>query len=143
VKPDGEVLAHISPIGCHELEKKVGRLRRAMQVDEASRGVERKALVVEQAEPEHISAAHLEALLQEFYAELVAPVADALPTAGSTLVIEPHASLWLVPFAALQLSDRTWMGDRWSLIYAASAKTLDEIRTQPCYATLDQSKLLV
>jgi hypothetical protein len=35
------------------------------------------------------------------------------------------------------------MGDRWSLIYAASAKTLDEIRTQPCYATLDQSKLLI
>lgn len=42
VTPDGNVSGHVSPIGCHELEKKVALLRRAMQVDEASRGVERK-----------------------------------------------------------------------------------------------------
>jgi CHAT domain-containing protein len=51
--------------------------------------------------------------------------------------------LWLVPFAALQLSDRTWMSDRWTLIYATSAKTLAEIRREPCYATLERSQVLV
>jgi CHAT domain-containing protein len=84
-----------------------------------------------------------EILLRELYAELIAPVADKLPTNGTLLVIEPHEALWLVPFAALQLADRTWMGDRWPLLYAASAQTLDEIRREPCYATLDESKILV
>lgn len=142
VTPNGKISGYVSPLGCHELEKKVDRLRRSMQVDEASRSVERK-FVAEQLEPVEFTPIDLETLLQEFYTELVAPVADALPTDGSTLAIEPHASLWLVPFAALQLPNRTWMGDRWSLLYTPSAQTLEEIRSEPCYATLDESKILV
>ncbi len=142
VTPDGKVSGHVSPIGCHELEQKVARLRRAMRVDEASRGVERKLLVVEQVELVEFSPVDLETLLQEFYKDLVAPVAEALPGEGNTLVIEPHASLWLVPFAALQLPDGNYMCDRWSLIYTPSAQTLEEIRNQPCYATIDESKIL-
>ncbi len=33
VASDGQVSGHVSPIGCDEMEKKVARLRRAMQVD--------------------------------------------------------------------------------------------------------------
>ncbi|MGK7948281.1 MAG: CHAT domain-containing protein [Xenococcaceae cyanobacterium] len=142
VTPDGKVSGYVSPIGCHELEQKVARLRRAMKVDEASRGVERKLLVVEQLESVEFPPVTLETLLKEFYNDLVAPVAEALPTDGCTLVIEPHASLWLVPFAALQLPDGKYMCDRWSLIYTPSAQTLEEIRNQPCYATIDESKIL-
>jgi len=143
VTPDGRVSGHVCPIGCHDLEKKVARLRRAMQVDEAARGIDRKLFPVEDLERVEFHPEDLETLLQEFYTDLVAPVADTLPSDGSTLVIEPHASLWLVPFAALQLPDRTWMSDRWALVYAASAQTLAEIRNEPCYATLERSKILV
>ena len=59
-----------------------------------------------------------------------------LPVDGSTIVIESHCSLLLVPFAALQLADGTWMGDRWSLIYAPSAQTLEKIRQEPSYAPM-------
>ncbi|MEH2154045.1 CHAT domain-containing tetratricopeptide repeat protein [Nostoc sp.] len=143
VTSDGRVSGHVCPIGCHDLEKKVACLRRAMQVDEASRGIDRKLFPVENPESVELHPEDIETLLQEFYTNLVAPVAEVLPTDGSTLVIEPHASLWLVPFAALQLPDRTWMSDRWAFVYAASAQTLAEIRNEPCYATLDRSKVLV
>jgi tetratricopeptide (TPR) repeat protein len=145
ITPDGKVSGYVSPIGCDELEQKVARLRTAMQVDEASRGLDlRKFMPISEpiATEQVIPAVSVETLLQEFYLDLIAPVADFLPTEG-TLVIEPHASLWLVPFAALQLPDRTWMNDRWSLIYTPSAQTLTEIRSEPCYATLDRSQVLV
>jgi CHAT domain-containing protein len=160
VSADGKVSGYVSPIGCDELEQKVARLRRAMQVDEAARGLDgiRVASVLAESSqnknrhlrlrPKTISAEQfvpvesVETLLQEFYLALIAPVADILPTEG-TLVIEPHASLWLLPFAALQLPDRTWMSDRWSLIYTPSAQTLAEIRSETCYATLEKSKVLV
>lgn len=160
VSADGKVSGYVSPIGCDELEQKVARLRRAMQVDEAARGLDgiRVASVLAESSqnknrhlrlrPKTISAEQfvpvesVEILLQEFYLALIAPVADILPTEG-TLVIEPHASLWLLPFAALQLPDRTWMSDRWSLIYTPSAQTLAEIRSETCYATLEKSKVLV
>jgi tetratricopeptide (TPR) repeat protein len=145
VTVDGKVSAYISPIGCDELEQKVARLRRVMQVDEAARGLDlRKFMSIpEQIAPETvIPVPSVETLLQEFYLDLIAPVADFLPTEG-TLVIEPHASLWLVPFAALQLPDRTWMSDRWSLVYTPSSQILTEIRTELCYATLDRSQVLV
>jgi tetratricopeptide (TPR) repeat protein len=145
VTADGKVSGYVSPIGCDQLEQKVARLRTALQVDEASRGLDRKFVPI----PDDISPVpdlpqvSAETLLQEFYRDLVAPIADALPTEGDILAIEPHASLWLVPFAALQLPDRTWMSDRWSLVYTPSAQTLTEIRSEPCYASLDRSQVLV
>jgi tetratricopeptide (TPR) repeat protein len=145
VTAEGKVSGYVSPIGCDRLEQKVVQLRRAMQVDEAARGLDLRKLVLI---PEPIATetvipvASVETLLQEFYLDLIAPVADILPTEG-TLVIEPHASLWLVPFAALQLPDRTWMSDRWSLVYTPSIQTLTEIRTEPSYAPLERSQVLV
>lgn len=137
---DGRVRGHVVLLGEDAIADRVTHLRKALSVDEVSRGL-RKLGPVPPAEA-GITAVKLETLLQNLYAELIAPVADVLPTDGTPVVIEPHCSLWLVPFAALQLPDGTWMGDRWSLIYAASAYTLDEIRQEPCYTPLANSKIL-
>lgn len=143
VTPNGDVYGHVVEVGCHEIEARVALLRRALKVDEATRGLAVRQMVLVDVEGVEVAPINYEILLQQMYAELIAPVADKLPTNGTPLVIEPHEALWLVPFAALQLADRTWMGDRWPLLYAASAQTLDEIRREPCYATLDESKILV
>jgi tetratricopeptide (TPR) repeat protein len=141
--PDGQVRGHVVAVGDAAIAEQVMQLRRALQVDEVNRGVDlRKAMVVDPVEPVDFAPIKLETVLQNLYAEFVAPVADALPADGSTIVIEPHCSLWLVPFAALQLADGTWMGDRWSLLYAPSAQTLEEIRQEPPYAPMTNAKLL-
>jgi CHAT domain-containing protein/Tfp pilus assembly protein PilF len=141
VTADGRVKGHVVPFGEDAIAERVTHLRRALSVDEVSRGIERKLGPVSLPN-QGTTAVKLETLLQDLYAELIAPVADVLPTDGTPVVIEPHCSLWLVPFAALQLPDGTWMGDRWSLIYGASASTLDEIRQEPCYTPLANSKIL-
>ena len=141
VTADGRVKGHVVPFGEDAIAERVTHLRRALSVDEVSRGIERKLGSVSLPN-QGVTAIKLETLLQDLYAELIAPVADVLPTDGTPVVIEPHCSLWLVPFAALQLPDGTWMGDRWSLIYGASASTLDEIRQEPCYTPLANSKIL-
>jgi len=140
VTPDGKVQGHVVPLGEDAIAARATHLRKALSVDEVSRAL-RKLGSVPPAEP-GITAVKLETLLQDLYAELITPVADVLPTDGTPVVIEPHCSLWLVPFAALQLPGGIWMGDRWSLIYAASAYTLNEIRQEPCYTPLANSKIL-
>ena len=141
--PDGSVKGHVVTVGDAAIAEQVMQLRRALNVDEVNRGFDlRKAMVVDQVEPVDFTPIKLETVLQNLYAEFVAPVADALPADGSKIVVEAHCSLWLVPFAALQLADGTWMGDRWSLIYAPSAQTLEEIRQEPSYAPMAGTKLL-
>jgi len=143
VSPTGAVKGNVVPVGDAAIAEQVTHLRRALQVDQVNRGIDlRKAMVVDQVEPVDFAPIKLETVLQSLYAEFVAPVADALPTDGSPIVIEPHCSLWLVPFAALQLAAGTWMGDRWPLIYAPSAQTLEEIRQEPSYAPIASAKLL-
>ena len=143
VAPNGEVVGHILHIGSQELDKKVAQLRHAMKVDEPSRGLDRKLSVVEDLNSEDFPKVTLETLLQDLYQELITPIAHALPADNDILVIEPHSSLWMLPFEALKPSADTWMSDRWTLSYAASIKTLTEIRREPPYATLEQSKVLV
>jgi tetratricopeptide (TPR) repeat protein len=141
VTPDGRVKSHVVSFGEDAIAERVTHLRRVLSVDEVSRGLERKLDPVSLPN-EGITAVKLETLLQNLYAELIAPVADMLPRDKTTVVIEPHCSRWLVPFAALQLLDGTWMGDRWSLIYAASACMLNQIRREPCYTPLANSRIL-
>lgn len=143
VTPDGHIKGHVVSVGDEAIAVQVMQLRRALKVDGVNRGINlRKAVLVDQIEPVDFTSINLETLLQDLYNTFVAPVADALPTDGSPVVIEPHCSLWIVPFAALQLADGKWMGDRWPLIYAASAATLEEIRQEPYYAPLPSAKLL-
>jgi tetratricopeptide (TPR) repeat protein len=138
----GQVSGFVSPLGRAQLEQTVAQLRRALHVDEAARGVERK-LVAVTVPPAHDPAIALADLLQSLYADLIAPVADALPVAGTPLLLEPHGVLWLLPFAALQRPDLTWFGDHWPLLYAPSQQAFDEIRQEPNYASLAASKVLV
>ena len=141
VDESGEIYGHTCSVNCHQWEEKVAQLRQAMQVDEASRGLNRKLIPLDI--DRGTSVLNETELLQEFYQELIAPIVDHLPYEGNTIVIEPHASLWLVPFAALQLSDSSYFGDRYSLIYTPSIQTLTEIREQEPYAHVDMSKFLI
>jgi CHAT domain-containing protein len=144
VTANGQVYGHVSTLGSDTLEQNTARLRRALQVDEVSRGVERKlTAIADEPEPLEGQPLALETLLQSCYTDLITPVAAGLPTEGSTLVVEPHGALWLLPFAALQRGDGAWMGDCWPLVYAASVQTFAEIRQEPSYATLETSKILI
>jgi tetratricopeptide (TPR) repeat protein len=144
VTANGQVYGHVSTLGSDTLEQNTARLRRALQVDEVCRGVERKlTAIADVPEPLEGPPLALETLLQSCYTDLITPVAAGLPTEGSTLVIEPHGALWLLPFAALQRRDGAWMGDCWPLVYAPSAQTFAEIRQEPSYATLETSKILI
>ncbi|MEM8723490.1 MAG: CHAT domain-containing tetratricopeptide repeat protein [Cyanobacteria bacterium P01_G01_bin.39] len=141
VDESSEIYGHTCSVNCHQWEEKVAQLRQAMQVDEASRGLNRKLIPLDI--DRGTSDLDETELLQEFYQELIAPIVNYLPAKDNTIVIEPHASLWLVPFAALQLSDSSYFGDRYSLIYTPSIQTLEEIRAQKPYAPIEQSKFLI
>ena len=58
------------------------------------------------------------------YTALIAPVEACLPP-GQTVVIEPHESLWLLPFAALRTGDGTPLIERWPLLHAPSLDVLE------------------
>lgn len=141
VTPGGEVLAHVADLGRDALAERVGQVRRALEVDDAPRGV-RALFWVEEPEGPEESLAH-ESLLRDLYTELIAPVAEALPTDGTPVFIEPHGALWLLPFAALLDPDGAWLADRWPLLYAPSAQTLDEIRGEPDYGGPTDLKALI
>jgi tetratricopeptide (TPR) repeat protein len=139
----GQISGYVSPLGAQELEQRVAQLRRALQVDGAARGVKRKLDVVSPPEPVGEPPPPLATLLQTIYTDLIAPVAPALPTDGTPVLLEPHGVLWLVPFAALQLADGQWLGDCWPLVYAPSKQTFDEICREPSYTSLADSRVLV
>ncbi|MEM9151419.1 MAG: CHAT domain-containing protein [Cyanobacteria bacterium P01_F01_bin.3] len=136
IQPDGGVEGHVAPISYAEMKERVANLREQIIVEQSSDWNGHDAGL-------NLGWFRLESALQAFYTDLIAPVAAALPPQGQLLVIEPHASLWLMPFAALQTSDGQWMSDQWPLLYAASHQTLQEIRQTPRYATLAESKILI
>jgi len=142
VTPAGDVRGHVAAWGRDAIAERVAQLRRVLAVDHRPRGV-RLARDVHLAD-EPAAPADPDPQLRELYAELIAPVADALPADGTPVVVEPHAALWLLPFAALRGSDGAWLADRWPLLYTPSAQVLDEIRREPDYGgPRDLSALVV
>lgn len=141
VTTGGQVHGHVAPLGREALTERVGQVRRALEVDEAPRGIRALAWVEEPAEPEE--ALDYEQLLSELYAELIAPLAGFLPADGTPLVVEPHGPLWMLPFAALRASDGTWLADQWPLLYAPSHRVLEEIRRGPDYGGPAELKALI
>ena len=135
VTSSGSVRGHVVTVARDSLTHDVEQLRDALGVDAAGRGI--RSLAVN-AQP----AVDYRAQLQRLYADLIAPVADALP-AGSPVVVEPHGPLWLVPFAALVASDGTALVDRWPLVYAPSSQILDEIRREPAFKRPADIKALI
>jgi CHAT domain-containing protein len=68
-----------------------------------------------------------EELLTSLYALLIEPVEGLLPK-GEPLVIEPHGALWLLPFAALTSASGAPLVDRCPLLFAPSARVLEQLR---------------
>jgi CHAT domain-containing protein len=141
VTPQGEVRAHVAGLGHAALAERVAQLRRALQVDANPRGMRLARDVIRVGE----SAVPMDPrpLLRALYADLIAPVAGALPTDGTPVVIEPHAALWLVPFAALLTPNDAWLADCWPLLYSPAARVLDEIRQEPDYGGPTDLKALI
>lgn len=126
---DGRVQGHSVPQGREQIAARVAALRAALAVDDRPRGVDVQRHL--QSQPSPAEAADPLAPLRAFYTDLITPVAAALPAAGTLLVVEPQAALWLLPFVALVDEQGGWLADRWPLLYAPSAAVLDEIRAEP------------
>jgi len=131
VTPQGAVHGHTVEWSRQAIGERVARLRHMLGVDDSPRGLRlaRDLQLDGQAEPP----ADPKPLLRELYDGLIAPVAQALPSDGTVVVVEPHGALWLLPFAALLGPDGVWLADRWPLLCTPSAQVLDEIRQEPDY----------
>lgn len=137
----GKLQGHVAAAGHDELAQRVAALRQALEVDDAPRGV--KPLRDARRRQPQVAGGDPEPLLRALYADLVEPLAGALPSDGTPVVIEPHGPLWLLPFAALQAADGTWLADQWPLLHSPSAEVLDEIRREPDYGTPGELSTLV
>jgi len=130
VSPDGTVDGHVAAIGCEALDDLVAKLRQALGTYDP-RGERTFTLGAKEFTSELPDT--YQAVCQKLYNLLIADVAEYLPTDGTPVVIEPHASLWLLPFAALQTADGQWLADRWPLLYTPSEQVLNEIRSDVDY----------
>jgi CHAT domain-containing protein/tetratricopeptide (TPR) repeat protein len=142
VTPAGEVHGHTVDFGEQILTERVVQLRKALRVDDEPRDVH----VVRHSRPAISDDAPSDPkpLLKEFYTAFIEPLADKLPSDGTPVVIEPHGAFWLLPFSALLAPDGSWLADKWPLLYAPSAKSLDEIRHEPDYGgPSDLSALII
>lgn len=126
---DGNVYGHVLHQGRADLTTRIAQLRKSLAVDDNPRGVSLTRHLVPIAGGE--GSADPAPLLRNLYSDLIAPIADKLPADGNLLVIEPHDTLWLLPFAALMDENDHWLADRWPLLYSPSAQVLDEIRAEP------------
>jgi CHAT domain-containing protein len=141
VTPDGTVRGHVVKWGRDMLSERIAQLRQALDVDDTPRGVRLARHLVPTTGS--TDATDPKPLLRELYSKLIAPVAEALPDDGTPVVIEPHAALWLLPFAVLLTTDDTWLADQWPLLYSPSAHVLDEIRQEPDYGGPGDLKALI
>jgi len=130
VSPHGDARGHSVPWNRAELVTRIRAVRRALQIDDALRGV-RGGEQGSEAAPS--APAEYAPLLAEWYDALLDPIANVLPADGTPVVIEPHGALWLLPFAALIDEKGDWVASRWPLLYAPSWQTLAEIRNEADY----------
>ena len=145
VTPGGQVSGSTSSLGRDALVERIKELRHALQVDVQLRGMSlaREGQVVDASASAGGPAGEPYALLENLYAQLVAPVEQALPQAGEPLVVEPHGALWLLPFAALRSAQGVWLADRWPILLAPSAEVLDGIRQEADYGNPGNLRALI
>lgn len=85
-----------------------------------------------------------QALLRELYDWLIGPVAGLLPKTGSLLVVEPHDTLHLAPFAALEDEDGLCFGEKYPLLLSPSEDALRRLRSyQPYNKELKKAGALI
>jgi CHAT domain-containing protein/Tfp pilus assembly protein PilF len=113
----------IVDIRAESLAELIARYRRALDVDQP-RGVAiaSGALIVSAANA--VQTAEAADLARQLYALLIKPIKALLPSdPQKTVVIIPHQSLWLLPFAAMRGKDGAYFGDQHVLTYAVSEST--------------------
>lgn len=141
VSADGKVHAIVVPQGRDAVQAEVARLRAALGVDTAPRGMR---LARETRSRAATTRADSEPMLRDLYATYLAPLEPYLPSDAHTpLVIEPHGTLWLLPFAALLDADGIPLGERHPLLHSPSAAVLDGIRREPDYGSPSDLRALV
>jgi len=101
----------------------VARYRRALDVDKP-RGVAIASGALAMSATPADQPAEAALLAQHLYALLIKPIKTLLPgDSQKTVVIIPHQSLWLLPFAAMRGKDGAYFGDQHVLTYAVSQST--------------------
>lgn len=118
--PDHKTTGAFVEIDEDTLNRLITDYRRALELGEA-RGVVLADMTAVSADEAAVPP-HSEAdIARRLYRLLIKPVRQYLPAdPREPVVIVPHQSLWLVPFAALQDEDDGYLGDRHVLAYAAS-----------------------
>jgi CHAT domain-containing protein/tetratricopeptide (TPR) repeat protein len=123
--PQGHVSYAKANIGSEPLQELVEEYRHALDVQ----GLRGGLIVASQVRGNQSQAAGtgkrtVPELADMLYRQLVAPVAQRLPSGSQTpIVIVPHRALWILPFAALRQAGGEYFGDQHVLTYAASEDT--------------------
>ena len=129
--PDGKVEGVVVEIGAKTLENLIASYRHALDVD-AARGVKTVSPI---PDPSAIAPAETSSereIARQIYRLLINPVNRLLPqNPRETVVIVPHDSLWLLPFAALRDENDRFFGDQHVLTYAMSEETWKRVATRP------------
>lgn len=125
VSPGGHVTGHQAPLGREALAQKVSEFRRSLGLAGVRRGVVFEGVGTGGDTPAYAQ------LSRELFDTLIAPLRASLPPDDTLLVIEPQDSLWLLPFAALQGPTGHFVGERWPLLWAPSARMLQNAAPPP------------
>ncbi len=113
----------IADIRAESLADLTARYRRALDVDQP-RGVAIASGALAMSATGADQIAEEAELSQQLYELLIKPIRNLLPhDSQKTVVIIPHQSLWLLPFAAMRAKDGTYFGDQHVLTYAVSEST--------------------
>lgn len=146
---NGELLFHQWAIPNAELVKKIENFRSSMMQDAQSRGfmvtrkVERiteRAVVTRARREENID---FDQIAKELYQQLWQPFAAVLEEEKATIVVIPHDSLWLFPFAALTTEAGENVGAQHTLLYSPSIKALSQIDREEPYSSIQDAKALI
>ncbi|NER78784.1 MAG: CHAT domain-containing protein [Leptolyngbya sp. SIO1D8] len=124
VSPAGEVTFRRLPLENADLslDTQIQQSRSALGALGRTRGLGVQATDTPAATPQ----------LQQIHQQLIAPIADALPTDPDELVVLiPHESLFYLPFAALQDTEGRYLIERHTLLTAPAIQLLDLTLTTP------------
>ncbi|MEZ4746433.1 MAG: CHAT domain-containing protein [Calditrichia bacterium] len=129
--PENDVNGAVVPVSPDSLDALINEYRSALHVQQ-SRGITASRNAVPIFLPTDVSTirSHTK-LAQQLFQLLIAPIRQSLPYGGGqTLVIIPHRSLWIVPFASLLDKNEQYFGDQFVLTYAPSEQDWASIAAQ-------------
>ena len=132
---DGTIQMHCPTITGSTLQKLIAIFRESLITEGMNRIVIRRHQF--KLEKEQIPV-----LAKQIFQALIAPFQSTIQGLDA-LVIEPHAFLWTLPFAALMDQNEKYLIEYCPIFYAPSKGALQEIEEEAPYASLNKSKVLV